>query len=955
MRMSDAISCVIGVVLVAISQAQAGPTQSLGFGSFHADGSASYSGPTDTDGNPVTPRVTGDFTGPPTTNTWWSSLIWERHPGNSFGQPFHPHPLSMQAASEGLYLGHPTAPASWDRGYEYSFSGSNAAITIGIDGLTAPEVQVAGDSDWTVIAAWDDGTRSMRATIGRGMPIVLAECQGGDPIVYAANATVYFQSERTIVLEKDGQYWAVFAPSGFSWTQEGDLWRCAGAAHVSAGILPDGSNDTIALFESAAFAAVRDTQVSWQWQPDSRTVRATYAFTVEQLDGGNAAPLCCLYRHQWLHADAPFTGHTYTSARGLLKLASTTSFDVDFPVPAALPQLPAVDSIDSLTATNLIAEGISDGAASYTSDTYWGGKSLGRTAQLAMMADATGDTISRDQLIVDLKYGLEEWFTVDSSSGGGGTAASDLLQAENAASMQGVTVESVEGADGAAVTGFGDGDWIRLAGIEFPSELPNRVVLRRASGAAGSAMLRLRLDSPTGLRIAEAAVGSTGGWSNWDDLAMGMTISDPDLLNGTHDVYVVCEGGGGMEMFSVDRFTFEVPGSGGSSSAAFAYHDTWGTLIGYPASYGADSELNDHHFHYGYFLWAAAVVARFDPAWADSEAWGGMVDLLVSDAANWDRSDTRYCFLRNFEPYVGYSYAAGHAGFAAGNNQESSSESMNFAAGCLMWGETTGRDDIRDLGLFLLAVESASIEQYWFDVDEQVFPAEMPRDLAGIVWDAGATYATWWTANVEEIHGINMLPITGGSLYLGARVDAVERLWAYFLAENGGGPTVWQDILWSYQAFFDPQSALSSLQTWAYTPEGGDSKARAYWWMSALSGLGQVDASVSGNAPLSAVFLNDTTRTYVAHNMLQIDSEVVFTDGFRMCVASGETLVATNDDSTPTCDPDGDFDGSGDINVSDLLILLSSWGNCQDASCPTDMTGDGVIDVSDLQAFLAAW
>ena len=36
-------------------------------------------------------------------------------------------------------------------------------------------------------------------------------------------------------------------------------------------------------------------------------------------------------------------------------------------------------------------------------------------------------------------------------------------------------------------------------------------------------------------------------------------------------------------------------------STFFAYDDVWGTLIGYPASYGSDTELNDHHFHYGYF------------------------------------------------------------------------------------------------------------------------------------------------------------------------------------------------------------------------------------------------------------------------------------------------------------------------------------------------------------------
>src|SRR5262249_19375809 len=34
----------------------------------------------------------------------------------------------------------------------------------------------------------------------------------------------------------------------------------------------------------------------------------------------------------------------------------------------------------------------------------------------------------------------------------------------------------------------------------------------------------------------------------------------------------------------------------------FHYNARWGTLIGYPASFWTDTELNDHHFHYGYFL-----------------------------------------------------------------------------------------------------------------------------------------------------------------------------------------------------------------------------------------------------------------------------------------------------------------------------------------------------------------
>ena len=56
--------------------------------------------------------------------------------------------------------------------------------------------------------------------------------------------------------------------------------------------------------------------------------------------------------------------------------------------------------------------------------------------------------------------------------------------------------------------------------------------------------------------------------------------------------------------------------SAGETNHLFYYDQNWGTLIGYDASYGSDQELNDHHFHYGYFIAAAATVAKFDPGWA---------------------------------------------------------------------------------------------------------------------------------------------------------------------------------------------------------------------------------------------------------------------------------------------------------------------------------------------------
>ena len=48
-----------------------------------------------------------------------------------------------------------------------------------------------------------------------------------------------------------------------------------------------------------------------------------------------------------------------------------------------------------------------------------------------------------------------------------------------------------------------------------------------------------------------------------------------------------------------------------------------------------------------------------------------------------------------------------------------------------------------------------------------------------------------------------------------------------------------------------------------------------------------------------------------------------------------------------------DVDGTGDVSVTDLLVLLAAWGTCQ--GCPGDLNLDGGVDVQDLLILLASW
>jgi endoglucanase Acf2 len=333
--------------------------------------------------------------------------------------------------------------------------------------------------------------------------------------------------------------------------------------------------------------------------------------------------------------------------------------------------------------------------------------------------------------------------------------------------------------------------------------------------------------------------------------------------------------------------------SPGKTTHVFYYNQPWGTLLGYPASYGSDLELNDHHFHYGYFIAAAATLAKFDPAWATAGQYGGMVDLLIRDANNYDRNDNRFPYLRDFDIYAGHDWASGHGAFGAGNNQESSSEGMNFANALIQWGQATGNAAVRDAGIYIYTTQSAAIQEYWFDSRNQNFPSAFGHNVVGMVWGDGGAYATWFSAEPEMIQGINMLPVTGGHFYLGDNPGYVTTNYNELVTNNGGPPTVWQDIIGEFHALGNGGAALANFNANpGLTSEEGESKAHTYHWIRNLAALGTVDTTVTANHPLAKVFTNGGARTYVASNITANPLTVTFSTGTTLNVPAGKTATS---------------------------------------------------------------
>ena len=320
----------------------------------------------------------------------------------------------------------------------------------------------------------------------------------------------------------------------------------------------------------------------------------------------------------------------------------------------------------------------------------------------------------------------------------------------------------------------------------------------------------------------------------------------------------------------------------------FYYNDTWSTLIGYPAGHGQDYNVNDHHFHWGYFIHAASFVEQFNPGW--SNQWGDMVNYLIRDAASSDREDSLFPFLRSFSPFAGHCWANGFATFPQGNDQESSSESMQFNSSLIHWGSVTNNDEIRDLGIYLYTTEKTAIDEYWFDMYNRNFASDYPYSLVSRVWGNSYDNGTFWTNDIAASYGIEMYPIHGGSFYLSHNLDYVSSLWNEItnntgILNNEINPNLWHDVFWKYLSFINPSLAIQLHDSF---PERslkfGISDAQTYYWIHNMNALGNVRSDVTSDHPIALSFIKDGQPTYIAHNYSNNPLSVTFSDGFELFI-----------------------------------------------------------------------
>ncbi len=392
-----------------------------------------------------------------------------------------------------------------------------------------------------------------------------------------------------------------------------------------------------------------------------------------------------------------------------------------------------------------------------------------------------------------------------------------------------------------------------------------------------------------------------------------------------------------------------------SSEVAFIfyYNDTWSSMIGYPAGHGQDGNLNDHHFHWGYFIHAASFVEQFEPGW--SSQWGGMIDLLIRDAACNNREDTMFPFLRNFSPYAGHCWANGFATFPQGNDQESTSESMQFNSSLIHWGAVTGNDEIRDLGIYLYTTEQSAVEEYWFDMYNRIFGPTQQYSLVSRIWGNSYDNGTFWTNDIAASYGIEMYPIHGGSLYLGHNTVYVNQLWNEIeqntgILQNEANDNLWHDIMWQYLSFIDPQKAIDLYDSYPNRSlKFGVSDAQTYHWLHSMNVLGNVNTSITSNSPLAASFNHNGEIIYTAHNYKNEPVTINFSDGYTLEVPSRS--MATSKDISLLGSLSSNFDRAYPGGSVELTVEVTGG----DATKVEFFDGDNLIgEISQMPYVLTA-
>ncbi|MCR5736619.1 MAG: discoidin domain-containing protein [Eubacterium sp.] len=381
------------------------------------------------------------------SNSWWSSFMIK-----TYGNMAIIHPLKAQFSNQGLGIllasqGYTDERKPQDLGVGYyseklkdffikpeSFEGKS-----GYD-----RVEGYGDYHVEVGLCDADGVK-MKSTLVKGSPYIFSEFPEDDTVVFTSQSIIkFYDGNGNIILANPGDSITTDHIGFTSYDNENERAGNAGSNFMLAA--PEGTKFTaksigkntllkiqfanknnayltaatmmkkndIADYYQHAYAKVKDTKVTYDYNKDNSKVTTYYKATTETVRSGfSNQTMQAFYPHQWKYStdtNAPYC--TYPSIRGTMKAVFENELTTVQQFAGLLPTFakPNSSKLENDKIKAYIKTVVDEIGTGPNADAYWQGKAVHPLAITALMADQIGETKMRDQLLNDLKKIMVDWF-----------------------------------------------------------------------------------------------------------------------------------------------------------------------------------------------------------------------------------------------------------------------------------------------------------------------------------------------------------------------------------------------------------------------------------------------------------------------------------------------------------------------------------------------------------------
>ncbi|RHY35756.1 hypothetical protein DYB30_004439 [Aphanomyces astaci] len=288
----------------------------------------------------------------------------------------------------------------------------------------------------------------------------------------------------------------------------------------------------------------------------------------------------------------------------------------------------------------------------------------------------------------------------------------------------------------------------------------------------------------------------------------------------------------------------------------FVYDTVWGGVCSVKGLRGVfwmtdfgNGWYNDHHFHYGYFIYAAAVVAKYRPDFvlrhraalmsivrdiannSPHEYVSNMFDMCVS-------CSPYFPLARHMSWFDGHSFASGVYVLDGGKSQESVSEAINAYYGVYLLGQALSMPAVEHMGRHLMTLEMRAATTYWqttvLILHDAIYGSVYAQNqMTGQIGSTKVTYATWFGPEVEHMHLINLMPFTPVTeLFVSAAFVTREYP---ILAKALHRPAAPMDEIWKGYTYLD-HAIVDAKAAWAEVAtlksfDDGNSRANSLYWI----------------------------------------------------------------------------------------------------------------------------